>query len=275
MDNLTRVPAKIEARSGHNVLLHGTGFFYRVDESEAFVTNWHVVSGRSPTTWQPLHPSGALPDHLRIEIPWLVKDGEQSAIQWRAIDYPLYDDPDFTKAVWWVHPVRRHVIDVAALDLNGVGETGLFAANDSRLDLNELSTAPGHDAFTIGYPLGMYGGAKFPIWKRGTIASEPDIDLDGLPKAFIDTATREGMSGSPVYVQQSGLWYPAGETELGSVVIGTGRMFLGVYSGRVGADDEFKAQLGVVWKRSAIDEVIRARLVGESAFSLRPSAPPE
>jgi hypothetical protein len=32
--------------------------------------------------------------------------------------------------------------------------------------------------------------------------------------------------------------------------------FIGVYSGRLGGDDEFAAQLGRVWKRQLIDEVI-------------------
>lgn len=32
--------------------------------------------------------------------------------------------------------------------------------------------------------------------------------------------------------------------------------FIGVYSGRIGADDEFKAQLGKVWKKRVIDEII-------------------
>ena len=50
------------------------------------------------------------------------------------------------------------------------------------------------DVFVLGYPRGISGGRGFPI----SIATEPKIDLDGVPKLLIDTATREGMSGGPV-----------------------------------------------------------------------------
>jgi hypothetical protein len=43
-------------------------------------------------------------------------------------------------------------------------------------------------------------------------------------------------------------------------------MFVGVYSGRVGAEDEFKAQLGVVWKTSVLDEIISAAQRGDGSF---------
>lgn len=32
--------------------------------------------------------------------------------------------------------------------------------------------------------------------------------------------------------------------------------FVGVYSRRIGAEDEFKAQLGRVWKRQVIEDII-------------------
>jgi hypothetical protein len=104
----------------------------------------------------------------------------------------------------------------------------------------------------------MSGGGQLPIWKRATIATEPDFDLDGLPKFYIDTATREGMSGSPVYAQEVGYWLPEGESDQSKATLGKGRRFLGVYSGRLGADDEFKAQRGIVWKESALISLIEA-----------------
>ena len=32
--------------------------------------------------------------------------------------------------------------------------------------------------------------------------------------------------------------------------------FVGIYSGRIGAGDELKAQLGIVWKGSVLTEII-------------------
>lgn len=54
------------------------------------------------------------------------------------------------------------------------------------------------DVFVLGYPKGISGGGEFPIWKRASIATEPDIQLGTLPKMLVDTATREGMLGAPV-----------------------------------------------------------------------------
>jgi hypothetical protein len=39
-------------------------------------------------------------------------------------------------------------------------------------------------------------------------------------------------------------------------MMGKGRRFIGVYSGRLGAEDEFKAQLGLVWKESGLIELL-------------------
>lgn len=72
------------------------------------------------------------------------------------------------------------------------------------------------------------------------------------------------MSGAPVYAQEVGCWIPEGTERPEDHVLGKGRRFLGIYSGRVG-DDPFQAQLGIVWKPSAIDEIIHHCLARETA----------
>jgi hypothetical protein len=52
------------------------------------------------------------------------------------------------------------------------------------------------DVFVLGYPKGIDGGGEFPIWKRGSIATEPGVHRGGPPHILIDTATREGISGA-------------------------------------------------------------------------------
>jgi hypothetical protein len=81
----------------------------------------------------------------------------------------------------------------------------------NRLPLDKLSLTPGMDVFVLGYPRGISGGGRFPLWKRGSIASEPDVNIDNLPMMYIDTATREGMSRAPVYAQEVGFWAPGGK----------------------------------------------------------------
>ena len=82
---------------------------------------------------------------------------------------------------------------------------------------------------------------------------------------YIDTATREGMSGAPIYAQESGFWAPEGKKLPEDGVFGKGHRFIGIYSGRVG-NDPFFAELGIVWKEEAIQEIIAAARAGTSSF---------
>lgn len=110
----------------------------------------------------------------------------------------------------------------------------------------------GSDVFILGYPFGITGGEKLPIWKRASIASEPAIDLDGLPKIFVDTASRPGMSGSPVILKQR----RQATIIQGNLISRYSMRFIGIYSGRIGSNDQLQAQLGIVWKAHVIDEII-------------------
>ena len=44
----------------------GTGFVVQHNDHPYLVTNYHVAAGRSPHDGQPLHPSAAVPDTLRM-----------------------------------------------------------------------------------------------------------------------------------------------------------------------------------------------------------------
>lgn len=100
-----------------------------------------------------------------------------------------------------------------------------------------------------------------PIWKKASIATQPDID--SLPKILIDTATRSGLSGSPVIMQRVGVHGMVNAQVMSETTFGRIRKFIGVYSGRIG-DDELKAQLGIVWKAKVIDEIINAKIKGKA-----------
>ncbi len=97
-------------------------------------------------------------------------------------------------------------------------------------------------------PFDITGGKELPIWKRGTISTEPVIDIENLPKFLVDTATRSGMSGSPVIMQRNGFHAFDGQQLTGKEIIGLIRLFAGVYSGRIGTEDNLQTQLGIVWK---------------------------
>ena len=90
--------------------------------------------------------------------------------------------------------------------------------------------------------------------------------MDKLPKFLIDTATRGSwfIWISSRYAKnrnsRNKKWAIAPDT-----LIGTIRNFVGVYSGRIGAD-EFKAQLGIVWKIKALKEILQAKTAWESTL---------
>jgi hypothetical protein len=238
-----------------------TGFFYQHNGRSFLITNYHVVSGRHPDSGTVLDPSGLCPDSLVLGVATDSGVHEQSGaqiLQWKWRTLSLYTHDDIGKPVWTEHPEYGSRFDAIAIPLAGIEETRIIAANADSLKLDNIRIYPSMEAFVLGYPRGMSGGGHLPIWKRATIATEPDVDLDGLPKFYIDTATREGMSGSPVYAQEVGYWLPDGESEQSKASFGKGRRFVGVYSGRLGADDEFKAQLGIVWKESALISLIES-----------------
>lgn len=83
------------------------------------------------------------------------------------------------------------------------------------------------------------------------------IDPEGLPKIYVDTATRKGMSGSVVLAERFHMGpYEKKDGTKSDTLIARTTNILGVYSGRIGANN-VEAQLGIVWKRAVIDEIVR------------------
>jgi hypothetical protein len=166
---------------------------------------------------------------------------------------------------WYEPPTFGRKVDVVALPLSDEikSKYQLFPIN--AIEFNKgFKEKVADDAFVVGYPFADITYASLPIWKRASLASEPDIDVDHLPKMLIDTATRPGLSGSPVIMQRVGLHRGQGGVLTDDTIIGRIRNFVGIYSGRIG-EDELKAQLGIVWKARVISEIVGAKKFGETA----------
>jgi hypothetical protein len=230
-----------------------TGFLYRAKSQSVFLTtNFHVLAGYNPRTGEPLHPGGALPNRIAFHLPTVEGEG----IRYHKRELPLLDNN--SAPLWKVHHRLSNSADVAALDLGHEQSVQAWTINDAWQDplFDTFLLRPGLDVFLIGFPLGIAVAKHLALWKRGTIASEPMFDVDRRPIILIDTATRGGMSGSPVIAQIQGLWGGGGAGMLSpDSKIGTGRQFIGIYSGRLG-NDEFQAQLGLVWKKQVIEDIV-------------------
>jgi hypothetical protein len=254
-DKLNFVPVMLWMMFENTVLAIGTGFFYRWRESMHLVTAWHNFTGRCPDTNKPLHTKGGVPDSVRFAFPYSAMGRGKEGIVWMFETLPLYKDTGMESPLWFEYPKTERRVDVVTMPVPERKSSVALAINDPSLGFEPIALLPSLDVFILGYPKGMSGGAFLPIWKRGSIATEPGVDLDGLPKLYVDTTTREGMSGAPVFAQQSGFWIPEGKTGLEGGSFSKGRRFLGIYTGRVG-DDPFQAQLGIVWKQQAIETII-------------------
>lgn len=247
IDEYSIVPAFLEMHCPNSSAI-GTGFTYRVDGRTYLITNWHNLTGRNPQTGALL--SGGVPNRIVALFHLLSPLGQPVRLT-----LPLNDAND--EPIWFEHRLRQQGVDVAAIPIDVPSGVSLLPINEASA-LNWMPVHVGSDLFILGFPFGI-SASSLPIWKRGSLASEPDVDLDGLPKMLIDSATRPGMSGSPVILRNWGSFSDGP----GIVTIpGSGTRFLGVYSGRIGADDELKAQLGIVWKAIIVDEVIAQGIRG-------------
>ncbi len=238
-----------------------TGFLWRDNNALYLITNWHIVTGWDPLRDQPLSPTGFVPTHVEFDFVLKLQGPDDGVAAMRRTT-KVVDLCDPSGAPRWLeHPSLGKTVDVVALAIGPDDvEIATQPINTFR-DWVDFGVTAGDDAFVLGYPKGLTGGHHFPIWKRASIASEPDVDIDGLPKMFVDTATREGMSGSPVVIVSRGMTQPGGATPGLSLttIIGTASQFGGVYSGRVD-DDPLGAQIGIVWKPRVIGEIVQGQV---------------
>jgi trypsin-like peptidase len=255
-------------RSANNEIFrggHASGFFWESEGDIYLVTNWHNICVWDPIQNKSLSENGFTPTciELTIELGQDVGRGRTKRDA-RQVILELFDDSGQPK--WFEHPNLGSRVDVVALKIAKRGDAQLINQPlNAYSDFVDYVVAVGDDAFVLGFPLGLDGGPRLPIWKRASIATEPHYDLGGLPKLLIDTATRQGMSGAPVIAIRRGLTAPQNAKSLGDSIFGTVETFLGVYSGRVG-NDELGAQLGIVWKASVISEIIDGRTLGKTPF---------
>jgi hypothetical protein len=251
--SFTSVPIFMYGEDNNSQLSHGTAFFYKKNDVYYLVTNWHNLSGRNSNTGQPLHKYGATPQHIGQYIhlecpPYFSND---------LLVFKLYDING--KAFWKQHPIHGQNVDIAVLEVYPPNGYKFYPINSMQMT-TDMAIGVGMDVFVLGFPVKLFTHIH-PIWKRATIATEYAILVDGLPKFLIDTATAKGMSGAPVIARsQNSYTCTNGNTNFGT---GPYTQFLGIYSGRSKGDELDTVQLGVVWRKELIDEIIDNGVPGD------------
>ena len=283
-NRLSQCPFQILQCDSEGLIGAGTGFFYEHDGQSFLITNWHIISGVSPSTKTAMHPQGRTPEHLQVKFFTIAADGIHASSIAQRVDIHDADGPK-----WYEHPDLGSDCDVVALPFaRPTNCPPLFHTPANRLSPEKVPVMPGSTAFVVGYPLALSVGPGFPLLKSGYIASEPTFGVriggklspvggmacvPDLPAFFLDSQTRQGMSGSPVFTVYTGIWNPldpyapsdeSGNFHLtGSTTIGQGREFVGCYSGRVGAS-EHEAALGLCWRVDAIEAICSAKRRGQN-----------
>jgi hypothetical protein len=252
---LTNTITKLELFGAGNLLATATGFFLKLNERWYLVTNWHVLSGRDPQNGQSRHPTGAVPDVCRFYVGKLGVSG----IEWNATSADLGDVSRGT-STWFQHPQFGQAVDVAVLPIT---LTALPLARDL-LEMGghdpDMFIDLGGELFLPGFPLGFAANGLMPIWKRASLASSLEFGHSMDRYFYVDTATREGMSGAPCLAISNWRHYAMDRatTRVRVVERPLSWRLLGVYSGRHNPSDTFEAQIGIVWRETLIFDAITA-----------------
>ena len=247
---------------------YATGFFYECNDQLFLITNWHVVSGKNWPSKKSTWPGGRRPTRLAMKIATSLPGEDSAVFAPQRLDLFKNGQP-----VWFEHPRLGNECDVVAIPISDLPDVASKVHRPaSSFNREPIPIEPGELVFTVGFPKSISVGPGLPIWKSGYIAAEPEfgVSINGKPSRiggmkggldvpgfFIDTLTREGMSGAPVFAKYVGIWglsdlegRSAGVTD--NTKFGSEFAFLGCYGGRAQGETEGEAALALCWNENAI-----------------------
>ena len=279
----SQCPFELHMHDEQGMISTGSAFFFGIDDEWFLITNWHNVSGKHFLTKKPL--SKRVPTHLVAKLSSYEVGTGKGSFGVAPHDIPIYGQD--REPLWFEHPKLGSRCDVIALPKPRPSSCPEFMHNSAnRISSVRIPVEPGCTVFIIGFPRSISVGFGLPVWKSGYIASEPHygVTIDGetwpfgglqggieLPAFFIDSLTREGMSGFPVFARFQGSWdqtnpyHPIDPEEPGfwkrnnvAIFGSEGTEFVGCYSGRIMPKEE-GAALGLCWRKDVIEEICRGR----------------
>ena len=267
IDHISLSTTPIFLYKNNTLISQGTGFFYVHQDLGTvptlyLITNYHVLTGSSPLEKKPpigdkiefqIHNSETELGKIKnISLPLFAKNGKQVWITSKS-------DPEADLAVI---PIFQSFYE--GCKINCISE---------EWTKDELKVRPTTNVSLVGYPYGFYDKKNsLPIWKTGSVASEPNIDFEGKPLFLVDISAFPGMSGSPVFA----ISYGASEKEGGVMQMGQGiKKFLGLYAsmqmigknkyleeiihnGKIGIVDSESLEIGHVWKANLVLELVKS-----------------
>jgi hypothetical protein len=260
-DALSLSACFLDLKGVGDVPRQATGFFWRLSEKVFLITNWHVVTGLDMMNGKPIG-NHWVPERI------ILRHFTKGALQpngWQSVTVPDINLPlfeDFHRPYWVQHPMAYEWnVDIVALDVTDkLAKGDVVCVNDRTYP--RLYHFAGGEIFVLGHALPENTNAypvPFPIWKRGSIASEIIVPWNMRPAFLIDSRTSKGMSGSPVFARVFGpAAYGDGSIASDNILVSE---FMGIYSGRL-FDDENNASIGLVWHRNLIDQLLSEPVSG-------------
>lgn len=240
-----------------------TGFFYELESSIYFVTAKHVVSGFNYfNSLECLDPDGSTPINIKIYAVF-GPDNKKAKIDFGRVERTIDLKTDAAQCIIgkdtivFGNTVDLFVTKIITWENNNFTEEEVNSRpffQDSRL--SKLITTVGDELFLLGYPLRSFAGFKTPIWKSGTLASEPDLEISPAGSFLIDVNSTSGMSGGPILRR---VIKGFGVDEHGNEKNSTGYKLVGLYSGRaLTAEEGSKSSfsLGFGWTIDCVHEII-------------------
>lgn len=265
VEHLSMITTPVILLKGNERVSQGTGFYYGLQDSSQgtllfLVTSYHVLTGYPPKETKP--PKG---DNV---IFYLHKDPNNPG-DVKQIRFPLFNKDG--KPIWLSSKEFPHA-DVAVIPIVAslYGDAKVFGISEDWTRGN-IKVRPTSTITLIGYPYGYYDKKNWlPVWKTGSIASEPDVEFEGKPLFLVDISAFPGMSGSPAFA----IAYGAYETIEGPTTVGHVQKFLGIYASMqmlkeekyleeitsesgVGVVVDRSLELGHIWKANLIIKITK------------------
>lgn len=236
----------VEVYKNNTRLGSASAFIIKSKTQYYLVTNYHVVTNKFASTKQWLDTSNRNSPN-KISIWYHDKKGGC-----RIKTEPLIDKNNLP--LWDEDKINNEMVDVIELPLKDTIDVLKFPVKyyqtpDQKYfkysDGVKLSAAD--NIYVLGYPLGIRDSEGLPIWKSGTIASEPQISQDNKPLIFVDIVSFHGMSGAPAY------YLPPSNT---AIQEGQGlTLFIGVFSAELNEPSTQIPVFGILWKATYLVDI--------------------
>jgi len=267
VEHFSLITTPVILLNGEQEVSRGTGFYFtkRVQEKPEMlvlflITNHHVLTGYPPQ--QDMSPKGD-------NVVFFMHKEKDNIGNVKQIRYPLFTRND--RQIWF-NCDNSPEADVAIIPIppSLYSDAYISCISEDYVsgDVKIRTTAT---VTLIGYPYGYYDETNcLPVWKTGSIASEPDIDFNGKPLFLVDVSAFPGMSGAPVFAIAHGAY----EMSNGTMTVGHVQKFLGIFASmqlirenkyleeitsesRQGLVFEQSLELGHIWKAVLINETVK------------------